>query len=82
VTICKSDYTIKLWTLFSPEGHLTHKTIDSYRLGIDNPQICGIHTLQDDNDRMRTFAVIVGNSKAAICDQDLNLLETLEGVEI
>lgn len=82
MTICKSDYTIKLWTLFSPEGHLTHKTIDSYRLGIDNPQICGIHTLQDDNDRMRTFAVIVGNSKAAICDQDLNLLETLEGVEI
>jgi hypothetical protein len=33
VTVCKSDL-VKLWAIYSPEGHLTEKTIDAYQLNV------------------------------------------------
>lgn len=81
MTVCKSD-VVKLWPVYSPEGHLSEKTIDSYQLQIEKPHICAIHTLRDDSDRLRTFVVLANNSKVVLCDRDLNIVQTLEGLEI
>lgn len=41
-----------------------------------------MHTLRDDSDRLRTFVVLASSSRAVLCDRDLNVLQTIEGLEI
>lgn len=81
VTVCKSD-VVKLWAVYSPEGHLSEKTVDAYQLEIEKPHICAVHTLRDDSDRLRTFVVLANSSRAVLCDRELNIVQILEGLEI
>ncbi len=46
VTVCKGDQ-VKLWAIYSPEGHLSDKTIDAYQLNVEQPHLCAVHTLKD-----------------------------------
>jgi hypothetical protein len=73
VTVSKGDI-VKLWAIYSLEGHLTEKTIDAYQLNIENPHLCAVHTLKDESDRLRTFVVLSNGSKVVLCDREFKVV--------
>ena len=81
VTVARND-VVKLWHIHAPEGHLTDKATDACRLGVEAPELCAVHTLQDDNDRLRTFVVVANREKAVLCDRELNVVQEISGVDI
>lgn len=40
-----------------------------------------VHTLKDENERFKTIIVLTDKNSIVICDKDLNVLQSINGIE-
>lgn len=78
---CGDNELVKIWRV-SEDDNINEKTADALKLDIEKIIYCSIHTLRDENYRLKTIVALGNDHKVVICDRNLKVIDSIVGIYV